>query len=50
MNKISIKPILNKANKQVNFSIPKRKLSKSLRKKLDNKTFFKTKLKIRFYE
>lgn len=34
MTKIKIRPIFNKKNKQINFSIPKKKVPIKIRKKL----------------
>ena len=50
MSKLFVKPIFNKNNKQINFSIPKRQLSPELRKKLNNKTFLKSKMRIKLYD
>jgi hypothetical protein len=34
LREVNIKPFVNKSNKQINFSIPKKKISKELASKL----------------
>lgn len=44
MKSFKIKPIFNKNNKQVNFSLPKKKLTKAFRDQLPNIRSIKIKI------